>query len=66
MNNEAEENEHPYPVGTSEAGRVEEWEGGEETTTEDDQRSEGKFPLATDRVYEELALKLLLTDAEEE
>ena len=66
LDDEAEEDEHPHPVGTTEAGRVEEGEGGEEATAEDDQRSEGEFPLTADRVHEELAVELLLANAEEE
>ena len=66
LEHEAEEDEHPHPVGTTEAGRVEEGEGGEEATAEDDQRSEGEFPLTADRVHEELAVELLLANAEEE
>ena len=66
LNDEAEKNKHPYPVGTSEASRVEEREGSEEATTKDDQRSKGKLPLTTYGVDEELALQLLLTDAKEE
>ena len=66
LDDEAEEDEHPHPVGTTEAGRVEEREGGEEATAEDDQRSEVNSPLTADRVHEELAVELLLANAEEE
>ena len=55
LEHEAEEDEHPHPVGTAEAGAVEEGEGGKEGTAEGDEGGEGEFPLAAGAVDDECA-----------
>ena len=53
LQHECEEDNHPEPVGSAEAGGVEEGERGEEGTSERDERGERKFPLTACGVIDE-------------
>lgn len=54
MEHEAEKDEHPQPVGTAEAGAVEQGEGGEEGSAEDHEGGECEFPFAAEGVDDDL------------
>ena len=45
LQHEGEEDNHPQPVGTAEAGGIEQGEGGEEGSAEGDERGEGELNL---------------------
>ena len=52
LQHEGEEDGHPQPVGTPEAGTVEEGEGGEEGASEGDEGGKGDFPPAARTIYQ--------------
>ena len=66
LQHEAEEDNHPQPVGPAEAGAVEQRERGEKGAAEGDERREGELPLATRREHHHPPLLLRLTQAEQE
>ena len=66
LQHEAEQDQHPHPVGSSEAGGVEEGEGGEEGTAKRHQGREGELPFPPCRVHDHFLLRLILPKGEEE
>ena len=64
LNDEREKYDDPHPISRAEAGAVKEWERCEECTAERNERGEGKFPLATRRVYHHTAFYIGLTQLE--
>ena len=66
LQHEAEEDNHPQPVGPAEAGTVEQGERGEEGASESNERRERKFPLAPRREHQHAPLFFRLAQAEQE
>ena len=56
LNHKREQDDHPQPVGSAETGAVEQWERGEESSAEGDERGEGKLPFSSRRVDDEATL----------
>ena len=56
LNDKAEENEHPHPIGTTEAGGIEQRERSEESTTKHYKSGEGEFPAMSHALDHLLAL----------
>ena len=66
LQHEAEEDNHPQPIGTAEAGTIEQREGSKEGTAEGNERRERKFPLAPCREHQHTPLFFRLTQTEQE
>ena len=66
LQHKAEQQQHPHPVGTAEAGGVEERESREEGPAEDDERGERELPLAPRGQQEHAALLLCFAELPQE
>ena len=66
LNDEYEQDQHPDVEGPAEARAVKERERREEGSAERDERREGEFPLAAQRVDEHVALLLRAADVVEQ
>ena len=66
LKHEREQNEHPGPIGTAEAGAVEQREGSEEGSAKGHQRGERELPLAPGGVDEQRTLFGSLAQLEEQ
>lgn len=55
LHDEAQQNQHPEPIGTAEARRIEERESGESGSAESDESGESEFPLSADRIDNHLS-----------
>ena len=55
LHDEAQQNQHPEPIGPAEARRIEERESGESGSAESDESSESEFPLSADRIDNHLS-----------
>ena len=64
LQHEGEEDEHPQPVGATEAGGIEQGEGSEESAAEGDQRGERELPLTTGGIDEQATLVGCLSQLE--
>ena len=64
LNHKREQDDHPQPVGSAETGAVEQWERGEEGSTEGDERGEGELPLSPRRVDDEATLFFCFSQTE--
>ena len=64
LQHKREQDDHPQPVGTAEAGAVEQRERGEESAAEGDERGERDLPLAARRLEHQALLILRLSQAE--
>ncbi len=66
LQDKASQDQHPHPVGSAEAGRIEQREGGEERTSESNQSRKGKLPLTPGRVQQHLLLQFGFANREKQ
>ena len=64
LEHEGEQDDHPQPVGTAEAGAVEQRERGEECSAKGYERGERYLPLAPRAVHDNAALFITMSKAE--
>ena len=66
LNNEYEQDQHPYVECTAETGAVKKRERGEKSTAERDQRGEREFPFPAERVDDHVTFLFGLADRVEQ
>ena len=66
LQDEAKQDQRPYPIGAPETRGVEKREGGEERAAEGHEGGEGQFPFAARRVEEHFPLPLVAAEGEDQ